>query len=232
MNTDPIVLIAGHMCDERVFQKQIFVLSQLYSTNVIPITSYDTVESMADGILDKAPDTFALAGHSLGGIVAMQIMARQPERVTRLALLATNHRAESNKARQIRNKRMERVVNGELISVVKDEMKPAYLADTPDRDNYLDLIMKMAMDLGPDVFLRQSRAISNRPDQISTLEKIKIPTMIFYGEFDTLCPPQTHFEMVQLIKGSKLVPVINSGHMVTLEQENFMSRKLVEWMSM
>lgn len=111
----------------------------------------------------------------MGGIVAMEVLARAPERVGRLVLLDTNPRAELPEVQMRRGPQIERALSGGLRAVIRDEMKPNYLADGPDRQGILDLCMDMALTLGPEVFARQSRALRDRPDQTAALSAVRGP---------------------------------------------------------
>ena len=218
------------MCDARLFQPQIDALSGNYSIHLAPITAHETINKLAMAVLDNAPPTFAMAGLSMGGIVAMEIFHLAPDRVNGLALLDTNPRAEHEAVKKSREPQIERVKNGELFEVMRDELKPRYLAETPNKPATLNLCMTMALDLGPDVFERQSRALQTRPDQCETLRKVSVPTLIVHGEHDQLCPRERHELMRELITDSAFVTIKNAGHMPTLEQPAATNAALIEWL--
>jgi pimeloyl-ACP methyl ester carboxylesterase len=113
------------------------------------ITAHDTVEALAADILQWAPPHFAIAGLSMGGIVAMEVLRQAPDRVDRIALLDTNPKAELDEVKAAREPQIMQVEAGELQAVMRDEMKPRYLVDGPRKKTILDLCMEMAMDLGP-----------------------------------------------------------------------------------
>lgn len=220
MKSEPLVLLPGHMCDHRVFHDQIVGIFKDKNVTIPTITGVDSITGIARRTLASCPPTFALAGHSMGGIVAMEMYRLAPERVSRMALIATNHRSELPAIAKVREGRIESVGKGNLKEVIRDEMKPAYLYDSPYKNLYLKFIMVMALDLGPDVFIKQSRALINRSDQTSTLSKIDVPVALIYGEEDQLCPPEYHFSMKELIVHAELIGIRNSGHMVMIEQPN------------
>jgi len=202
----PLVLLPGMMCDARLFKHQVEFFSSARDVLVLPITEQDSVSCLADDIINKAPDTFALAGLSMGGIVAMDIMAKAPDRVERLALLDTNPLAEPKETTRNRLLQIQQVEAGKLADVMRDEMKPLYLVEGPERQGHLDLCMEMAMTLGASVFIRQSTALSSRVDQTETLRGIEVPTLVLCGKHDILCPVSRHEYMHQQIAGSQLVP--------------------------
>ena len=198
---------------------------------VSPITAFDTVEMLATEVLANAPPRFALAGLSMGGIVAMEIIAQAPERVTRLALLDTNCMAELPEVAAGREPQIVKAQAGKLDDVIRIEMKPNYLASGPGRVAVMSTVMDMAMDIGSDAFVRQSRALQRRPDQQKTLRKIKVPTLVLCGREDELCPVKRHEFMAELIPGATLHIVDEAGHLPTLEQPENTNAALGRWLT-
>jgi len=226
----PLVLLPGLMCDARLFAPQVAAFSAHRAVQVGCLTGAHDVGDMARQVLAAAPQRFALAGLSLGGIVAMEVVRQAPERVVRLALLDTNAAPEPDAQAQARTAQMKRVRHGGLVEVMRDELKPAYLADGPRRDEVLDTCMAMATDLGAAVFERQSRAIMSRPDQRRELHRIDVPTLVLTGESDTLCPMERHTTIHAAIDRSTLVVVPGAGHLPTLEQPERTNKELVTWL--
>lgn len=226
----PLVLLPGMMCDARLFAPQIGALSGRRPLHLGPIAGHDGVEALAAAVLAHAPPRFALAGLSMGGIVAMEVLRQAPARVERLALLDTNPRAETDEARALRAPQIEKALAGDLAGVMRDEMKPNYLADGPGRRAILDLCMAMALDLGPEVFARQSRALASRPDQRATLRGFRGPTLILMGEDDRLCPRDRHELMHALMPGSHFAVIAGAGHLPSLEQPDATTAELRRWL--
>lgn len=228
---DPLVLLPGMMCDARLFGPQISAFSHERAVMVAPISDHDTVSALAADILATAPPKFALAGLSMGGIVAMEVYAMAPERITRLALMDTNPKAETPAVAQNREPQIAKVRDGHLRAVMRDEMKPNYLTDGANTGQILDLCMAMAETLGPDVFVRQSRALQTRPDQQDRLRTVNVPTLVLCGEDDALCPLHRHQLMHDLIPQSTLHAVRNAGHLPTLEQPESTNEALAKWLN-
>lgn len=227
----PLVLIPGMMCDARLFGPQIAALCARWPLHLPPITQHETVEELASAILSDAPPYFALAGLSMGGIVAMEVFAQAPGRVARMALLDTNPKAETDEIAARRAPQIERVRSGHLPVVMRDEVMPHYLAEgCSRRDDILGLCTDMAMSLGPDVFARQSRALRSRPDRQQVLARIDVPTLILCGAEDRLCPPSRHTLMHDLIPGSRLIVIENAGHLPTLEQPEKTTAEFIRWL--
>lgn len=213
----PLLLIPGMMCDARMWGGLPAALPLWQVGHALP-TGADTVQALAAEILRTAPPRFALAGLSMGGIVAMEILAQAPDRVARIALLDTNPLAEAPEIQARRLPQMAAVQAGGLASVIRDEMKPNYLADGQNKNAILDLCMDMALALGPDVFARQSRALAGRPDQTATLAAFRGPALVLMGAKDRLCPRARHDLMHALMPQSRLVLVDHAGHLPTLER--------------
>lgn len=227
---EPLVFLPGMMCDARLFGPQIAALSPEYSVMVSPVTRGERIEEIASGLLDELPARFALVGLSMGGIVAMELLRRAPERITRLALLDTNPLAETPQVAAAREPQIVKVRAGRMLDVMRDEMKPNYLAPGPYRNEILDLVMDMAQSLGPEVFVRQSRALQRRRDQQGTLRKCRVPTLILCGAHDALCPVKRHTFMAELIHGAELRVLEHAGHLPTLEMPDETTEALRAWM--
>jgi pimeloyl-ACP methyl ester carboxylesterase len=227
----PLVLIPGMMCDWRLFAPQLAALGRRPVLLAAP-TEHDTTEALAAAILATAPPRFALAGLSMGGIVAMELLHQAPERVERLALLDTNPRAEAPEVQARRIPQIEKARAGQLRSVLRDEMKPSYLADGPDRQRILDLCMEMALALGPEVFARQSMALAGRDDRQATLSAFKGPALVLMGEDDRLCPRDRHELMHSLMPQSRLIVIEGAGHLPTLERPGAVTRELLAWLDL
>lgn len=224
----PLVLIPGMMCDARMWGAIPVALAPRPVHHALPVAG-DTTAEMAAAILQDAPGQFALAGLSMGGIIAMEILEQAPDRVERLALLDTNPLAEQPQVQAGRDPQIARALSGDMDRVIRDEMKPNYLADPSDTAT-LDLCMAMARDLGPDIFRRQSLALKCRADRTQTLRRFTGPALVLMGEFDRPCPRDRHDLMHSLMPQSKLVIVPDAGHLPPLEQPDATITALKEWL--
>jgi len=226
----PLVLLPGMMCDARLFGPQINALSGRYPIMTAPLGGQETIEKLATEVLQTAPPKFALAGLSMGGIVAMEMVRQAGDRVVGLALLDTNPLAEAEATKDRRAKQIAAALAGDMRRVMRDEMKPNYLADGPSQGAILDLCMAMATDLGPAVFVRQSQALRDRRDQTETLRRYAGQTLILCGRQDILCPVERHRLMQNLIPGSTIQIVEDAGHLPTLEQPQITTAALSRWL--
>jgi pimeloyl-ACP methyl ester carboxylesterase len=228
---EPLILLPGMMCDARLFASQIEEFSADYSVMIPTLTGQSTFAELSENILAHAPPRFALAGLSMGGIVAMEIVRQAPERVSRLALMDTNPLAEPATRTIERDAQIERVRNKGLNLVMRDEMLPNYLADGLKNDYLLNLCMEMAEALGANVFTKQSRALQQRRDQCDTLRGIDMPTLILCGEHDALCPLERHAMMCDLISGARLAVIAGAGHLPVLEQPERTNKEIKLWLN-
>jgi len=226
----PLVMIPGMMCDERIFAPQIEELGSELEVYVADISKHDTISDLAADVLSHAPPKFCLVGHSMGGIVAMEICAQDPKRIEKLVLIDTNPLAELEEVKLKREPQISDALSGKLINVIRDEMKPNYLASSENQDIILNICMEMALSLGPKVFINQSRALQTRADQQSNIQSINIPVLIMCGSEDKLCTVERHEMMHNMISNSELKIINNAGHMPTLEQPSETTEVLKEWL--
>jgi pimeloyl-ACP methyl ester carboxylesterase len=225
----PVVLIPGMMCDARMWGGLDRDLG-VPALHHLP-TQAETMSALAALFLAEAPPRFALAGLSMGGILAMEILHQAPDRVTRLALLDTNPRAETAAVRARRAPQIARALAGDLEGVMRQDMKPNYLAPGPNKATILDLCMDMARDLGPNVFARQSQALRDRSDRQAALAAFKGPALVLMGAEDRLCPLDRHQLMHELMPQSRLHIVAGAAHLPPLEQPDTTLRALRDWLA-
>ena len=220
------------MCDLRLWRNQADALEGTAAISFGDMTGACTVEVLAARVLANAPDRFALAGLSMGGIVALEMWRQAPQRIERLALLDTNYRADTPQGRQLRNQQITRAAAGELKNILRNELKPNYLANV-HRNNttLLDEVLAMGIELGESVFIEQSAALRDRPDSTLTLATIECPTLVLCGDEDQLCPVELHRSMAQRITGAHLDVIENCGHLSTLEQPDAVNQAMYAWLN-
>ncbi|WP_425073369.1 alpha/beta fold hydrolase [Sagittula sp. S175] len=225
----PLLCLPGMMCDARLFAPQIAGLSGGRMVACMDISRHATVAALAEAVLREAPPRFALAGLSMGGIVAMEVLRQAPERVERLALLDTNPLAELPEVQAGRAAQVARAEGGDLGAMMADTFVPRYLA-RPDPE-IARMCEAMALDLGPQVFVRQSLALRDRPDQCATLAGFDGPTLILCGAQDALCPVARHELMHGLMPHAEYVVIGGAGHLPTLETPDIVTEALRQWLT-
>ena len=228
---EPLVLIPGLMADARLFLPQLVQLGAARAMHVTLPTVGETVEQMSEAILPGLPEKFALLGHGLGGDVALDIIRRIPDRVSRVVLMATDPLAEAPQAAAARESRIVASRSGRLAEAMVSEIPATALADTGWRDEILALIRDMALTLGEGVFLRQSRALQRRPDQQKTMRRVKLPALVIAGDLDTLVPMRRQEFTANLMPYGKLHVVADAGHFTPLEQPEAVNAAIEAFLS-
>lgn len=227
---EPLVLLPGMMCDARVFAPQITALSGSTTLVLGPVTQGERIEEIASGLLDQLPPRFALAGQGMGGVVALELLRRAPDRISRIALLATQVLPELPAIAADREPQIVAAQSGRLAEVIQNRLASGFLAPGPQRNAVQAQAMEMAESLGPEVFVQQSRALQRRRDQQPTLGKCKIPALVLCGEHDALCPVKRHNFMAELIPYATLTVLEQAGHLPSLEQPEATTAALRDWM--
>ncbi|KMK67898.1 alpha/beta fold hydrolase [Puniceibacterium sp. IMCC21224] len=228
--TEPLVFLPGMMCDARLFAPQMTAFSGSTAVMVAPITLGERIEEIGSALLSLLPAKFALAGHGMGGIVAMELVRRAPDRVTRIALMDTNPLAEVPQVAAAREPLIIGAKAGRLGEVMREDVPPSCLAPGPQRVEVLNTVAQMALDLGPDIYVRQSRAMQRRRDQQPTLRRIKVPALVLCGQYDALNPVKRHSFMAEMIPHADLAVIDGAGHLPTLEAPQATTEALFAWM--
>jgi pimeloyl-ACP methyl ester carboxylesterase len=226
-----LLLVPGLLCDKRLWQAQLDGLVHAAECLVADVSAGGSVEAMAKGMLAKLPPgPFAVAGLSMGGYVALEIVRQAPARVKGLALLDTNARADTDQATADRRRMMalaetdfERVVS----ALVPKLLSPAHQRDPA----IVSTVRAMARATGKDAYRRQQQAIIGRPDSRPHLAAIACPTLVLCGAEDVLTPPALHEEIAKAIPGSRLVIAPASGHLSPLEAPALVTHNLRHWLS-
>jgi pimeloyl-ACP methyl ester carboxylesterase len=227
---ETLLLIPGLMCDHSLWSHQIVHLTELADCQVADTRAGDTMEALAEAILASAPPRFALAGLSMGGLISHAIMARAPERVTRLALIGTNARCDTPEQTARRRSLMAMATDGRFEEITQLLM-PALVHPSRLHDEALtEAVRAMARNIGPEAFLRQTEAIIGRPPRLDGLHRYRLPTLILVGREDAITPLELHEEMAAGIPGSELVIIEDCGHLSTLEQPQTVTALLRRWL--
>ncbi|MGH8686114.1 MAG: alpha/beta fold hydrolase [Burkholderiales bacterium] len=228
---EPVVFLPGLLCDAQLWQPQVDGLGGGIRPWIADLGQDDSMAGMARRVLAEAPfERFSLCGLSMGGYVALEIMRHAPQRIERLALLDTQAVSETAEARKRRISLIALAENGSFPKVIERllplELFPPRLADA----RLVGIIKSMARNVGLEAYLRQQRAILQRPDSVPTLAGIDCPTLVLCGEHDQLAPRARHDEMAAAIAGAALVVLPECGHMSTLEKPEETNRALAGWL--
>lgn len=226
----PLVLVPGTLCDAALWRHQIDHLGDIADMSVADHTRHESMAEIARAILATAPPRFALAGLSMGGFVAFEIMRQAPERVDRLALFDTSARPDAPEMVQRRHDLTKLTHVGQFKGVTP-RLLPSFIH--PDRLNDETLcrtITEMAERVGPDAFVRQQTANAARPDSRPDLARIACPTLVACGRQDTLTPLALSEETARGIPNSTLVVIEDCAHLPTLERPQAATAMLRYWL--
>jgi pimeloyl-ACP methyl ester carboxylesterase len=229
--TEPILLVPGLLCTIRLYGEQLPALWGLGPVTVADHTREDSMATIAEQILATAPPRFALAGLSMGGYIAFEIMRQAPERVTRLALLDTSARPDTPEQTRGRQALVELARAGRLDEVAEHLLPLFVRPDRLDDEALCTTVREMAQATGVEAFIRQEAAIIARPDSRPDLAGIRCPTLVLVGDADVLTPPDCAAEIADGIDGARLVTVADCGHLSPLERPEPVTQALVEWLA-
>lgn len=227
----PLLLVPGLLCDRALFRAQVDALGGSTEVGVTTAQArHDSIAATVAEILAAAPPRFALAGLSMGGYVALELVRTAPERVTRLALLDTTARPDAPEQTTRRRDLMALVAQGRFGEVC-GALARSFIAPSRHADEVLlGAIVAMAERVGAEAFLRQQRAIIARRDQRDTLPAIRCPTLVLCGREDTLTPPPLAEEIAAAIPGAELRLLDGSGHLSPMEAPEAVSAALRAWL--
>jgi len=231
MSNPNLLLVPGLLSDRRLWQAQLDGLKHAAECTVADVSQADTVAGMASAAIARMPPgPFAVAGLSMGGYVALEVMRQVASRVSGLALLDTTARPDSDQATADRRRMMK--MAGTDFDRVVNALLPKLLLPAHMRDAKLVAIVKaMAASTGKDAYCRQQEAIIGRIDSRPHLAQIGCPTLVLCGRDDTLTPVALHQEMANAIPGARLVIADQCGHLSPLEQPQLVTMNLVHWLS-
>ena len=231
-----LILVPGLMCNETSWDPILPALSAQATCQVVSHGEADSLTQMAQQILDNAPAQFDLAGHSMGGRVALEVVRMAPERVRRLALLGTGYRAKEageagEKEAQGRQVLLDLAQNESIramaLAWVQNMVAPARLADAA----LIEAIVQMFERKLAAIFQRQIKALLTRPDATEVLRQVRVPTLVMAGEFDAWASPQQHQDIADLIPATPAMHmVVGSGHMMMMEKPDAVAALFLDWL--
>jgi pimeloyl-ACP methyl ester carboxylesterase len=227
----PIVLVPGLNCSPPLYAPQMSALWRFGPVTVATHTHDDSMAAIGARILRDAPQRFALAGLSMGGYIALEVMRQAAGRVAKLALLDTGPRDDPPQMQAKRRTNIALAEAGRFDEII-DAQFPLYVHPARANDAALKAIyLAMCHDVGAQAYVRQQKAIMTRADSRPLLPSIRCPTLVLVGAQDEATPPALSEEMVASIPGARLVTVAGCGHLSTLERPEAVTQALVEWMS-
>jgi pimeloyl-ACP methyl ester carboxylesterase len=237
MAKTPLLLVPGLLCSPRLYGLQIEALKDVAEVCVpdwrqAPLSIFDSWDKTARWVVDRMPaGQFALAGLSLGGMIAVEIMQIAAERVTKLALLDTGMRSQNAAEQAVRRARIRLANEGHFELVLGLQMSrflPAYRL--PDK-TLVDEVMAMCTETGVEIYKRQEELAAVRVDRRPDLPNIKCPTIVVCGRDDAATPLAFSQEIAAAITGSELIVIEQCGHLITMEKPEETNAILRKWLS-
>ncbi len=230
--TLPILLVPGLVCSPRIYAPQI---PALWRDGPVVLPNHirdNTMSGIAKRILDEAPKRFALAGHSMGGYIVLEMFRQAPERISRLGLLNTSARPEKPDASAGRHALIAETRAGGYPGIVEKLfakfVHPKHANDAAIKK----IVMDMADDIGPERFIAQLEAIMSRSDSLPLLASIKCPTLVLTCDTDDMVSNEFSHELAKGITGAKLVVIPDCGHLPQLEKPDVMTAAMLDWLKM
>ncbi|MCF8473643.1 MAG: alpha/beta hydrolase [Emcibacter sp.] len=218
--TRNLVLIPGLLCNHDLWLDQIGEFEEDFDLFMFDHTTHDNLPDMVTNFLADAPDSFNLAGLSMGGYLAFEVLRQAKDRVEKLILLDSNARADREPQIEMREGLIKRAEK-EDIRVIAAELTEYLIHPDHMKDEELcERIKDMASDVGAKAFQMQQQALITRPDSRDLLPTITCPTLIICGEQDALTPPKVHQEMADLIPNAEFHVISHCGHLSTMEKPN------------
>ncbi len=228
---EALVFLPGMMCDARLYAPQLAAFSPDRAVTVAPVTGGDRIEEIASNLLDVLPRRFALAGLSMGGIVAMELLRRAPERIARLALMDTNALAETPQSAAGYEPLIIKLRAGAIDDAVRAVIGPETLAPGPGRAKAMAQMAAMAHAVGAQAAIRQVRAIQRRRDYQAVLRRCRVPALVLCGAHDRVTPVRRHELMAGLIPDAELQVIEEAGHLPVLEAPEAANAALAGWLA-
>lgn len=230
MSGETILMIPPLLCDARIFEAQIAVLSRKNAVMVAPTAIGERMEEIASQILTAAPARFALMGMGLGGMIAIETLRRAPERVTRVALVSTTAQADTPEAAAARETQIIAARGGRWEDVLRHEINSTWMAPNTDRVELVRRLTQMGQDMGPEAYVKQARALQRRKDQQSTLRQITQPATVICGRHDGQYHLKRHQFMAEMIPYAELEVIEGAGYLPSAEAPDALTDALQRWM--
>lgn len=225
-----LILIPGLLCDDTVWRAQIEAFSATHEVIVPELDGFDSIPDMAAAVLECAPAEFALAGHSLGGRIALEVIRQAPLRVTRLALLDTGVHPRTADEPERRQALLSIAFAEGMRAVARAWLPPMVHPDRHPDATVMEPLQAMVERRTPVSFRNQVEALLNRPDAAPLLASIRCPTLVLCGREDGWSPLAQHGQIAAAIRGSILAVIDRCGHMAPFERPAEVTRELTRWL--
>jgi pimeloyl-ACP methyl ester carboxylesterase len=225
-----VALLSGLLCDETFWSDIPQRLAGIAESQVVSFRGFSSIPAMAQHVLDIAPPRFAVAGHSMGGRVALEIMRAAPGRITGLALLNTGVQAVRDGEPQSRSHLLRVAYEHGMSALAAEWLPPMMGSDAARTAELMPRLRTMIERFTADAYARQVNAMLNRPEVLSVLKTIAVPTLLLSGSDDAWSPVSQQESIRRRIPHATLFEIPGAGHMAPLERPSAVVTALREWL--
>ncbi len=226
-----LVLLPGLLCDETVWQAQIAAFGSEWQIQVVDLRGYNSFDAMAEAVLEQAPPRFALAGHSMGGRVALEVFRQAPDRIDRLALLSAGVHPVLEGEAEKRQQLIALAWRDGIEALARQWIPPTLHPDKRHDQALVEQMIAMWCRSTPEIHESQIRAALTRRDARPLLASIRCPTLVLGGIDDSWASAASQQDIAAAIPGSRLALIPECGHMVTMEQPEAVNAHLRDWLA-
>ncbi|NLQ17305.1 alpha/beta fold hydrolase [Marinomonas sp. M1K-6] len=225
-----LVCLAGLLCDDRMWQGVAAQLEQDADVEIMSFAGFDDLTAMAQHVLSSVEGDFALAGHSMGGRVALEIYRLAPQRITHLALLNTGVHPKSDQEIPGRMRLIDAAKSKGMPALARQWLVPMMSPKGLQDAELMANLTQMVESYSVDDFEKQIHALIQRPNAEAQLAQISVPTLLLSGTQDTWSPVEQHRLIQHKIVGSELVVIEDAGHMAPVEAPIPVANALKSWL--
>ena len=225
-----LVFVPGLISDETVWRPAADLLAP-YPVAFADVTRASSITDMAEETLERHPGTLLVAGHSMGGRVALEMARLAPDRVVGLALFDSGYHPRKDGEAAKRQYFID-LANTRGMAALLDEWLPPMIAPARNSDTRLMIQLRdMASRMTPEIHERQLRALLGRPDAWPQLAEVECPVLVAVGRQDGWSPLAQHQAMAGALPNSQLVVIENAGHFAPIEQPDATASALRNWLA-
>lgn len=226
--SETLLFIPGLLSDQTAWQPVRGLLGQ---GSIADLGDQDSINGMAADLLAAHPGPLAVAGHSMGARVALEMHRQAPARISRLALLDTGTHPAKPGEEVNRLRRIRLGYEQGMAALCRDWLPPMLARANQTRNEITKPLTEMVLRQTPERHENQIRALLNRPDARAELSSITCPTLILVGAEDQWSPPAQHREINAAIPGSTLVIIKCAGHFAPFEAPAETARLMKAWLA-
>jgi pimeloyl-ACP methyl ester carboxylesterase len=231
-----VILVPGLLCDEWLWHFQVEALADIAEVLVANHAEFDSLGALAEAIIQEAPARFAIAGHSMGGRVALEVARRIPERLLGFSILDTGYEAlapgEAGEREAAGRRSMLALARRSgMRAMARNWLQGMVYPPRLTEADLIEPIVEMFARRTPDLYALQIQALLMRPDAKTVFTRIRCPSLVLCGSDDTWAPPSRHELMANMLRhsASTFGVIPNCGHMSPLERPRAVNDAFRSW---